>query len=36
VKTVVEQHNGKIQVESELEKGSTFILLLPQHSDEDC
>ena len=30
VKTVVERHNGQIQVESELEKGSTFVLLLPQ------
>jgi two-component system, OmpR family, phosphate regulon sensor histidine kinase PhoR len=30
VQTVVERHNGRIRVESELEKGSTFILLLPQ------
>ena len=30
VKTVVDRHNGTIRVESELEQGSTFVLLLPQ------
>ena len=30
VKTVLDRHNGSIRVESELEQGSTFVLLLPQ------
>jgi two-component system phosphate regulon sensor histidine kinase PhoR len=30
VKTVVDRHNGSIRVESELDQGSTFVLLLPQ------
>jgi len=30
VQTVVERHNGRIHVESELGQGSTFVLFLPQ------
>ena len=33
VKAVVERHGGRIVCESELGKGSTFILLLPQLED---
>ena len=29
VKRVIEMHNGKIEVESKIEKGTTFRLLLP-------
>ncbi len=34
VKTIVEKHGGKITVESELDKGSTFIIALPQHQED--
>jgi two-component system sensor histidine kinase/response regulator len=30
VKTIVEQHNGQIKVFSELDKGTTFVISLPQ------
>jgi len=29
VKTIVEQHDGKITLESELNKGTNFIIYLP-------
>jgi two-component system phosphate regulon sensor histidine kinase PhoR len=31
VKTIVEQHNGKITLESELNKGTKFIIYLPMN-----
>jgi Na+/proline symporter/nitrogen-specific signal transduction histidine kinase len=31
-KTIVEQHKGSITIESELDKGSTFVVQLPLHS----
>ena len=30
VKNIIEEHNGTIDVESEMEKGATFIITLPQ------
>ena len=35
VKTVIQRHNGQIRVESELGKGSTFIIELPINEGED-
>ena len=34
-KYVVQQHSGKIWVESELDRGSTFYLILPLHLDDE-
>ena len=34
VKAIVEAHEGKITLESELNKGTNFILYLPNHKPE--
>lgn len=34
VKAIVEQHEGKISIESELNKGTSFIIYLPNHKSE--
>jgi signal transduction histidine kinase len=35
VKAIVEQHNGKVTLESELNKGTKFIIFLPLDKIED-
>ncbi len=36
VKSIAEQHQGQVQVESQLGKGSTFQVILPQRHPERC
>jgi signal transduction histidine kinase len=33
VKSIVEKHNGRVWVESQPDKGSTFVVLLPTHTE---
>ena len=35
VKSIVDSHQGRIWVESAIDKGSTFFVVLPAHNSED-